>query len=160
MPSAMGNTGLRPLEAHRVRRDEIGVWRMLHAQDGGMMYALPARDTTLWEVLKASNAHLVHDGVGSLVGGFTVTPLERSLGTFGVIVIRQFRGAGYGKRMVELVAGAALAMNLKTLRVDVYADNASARALFATAGYRDFVWMEKNLTSVSHLVASESKDGQ
>lgn len=143
--SPRDSSGLRDIYAAKIQRAQIATWRRLHAEDDGMMYALPADDRTLWSQLSRCNAHLAFDGVDCLVGGFTLTLLAPGLASVGIMVERSLRRSGYGAKLMGLVEETARALGVRTLRADVYAENAAAIALLQGQGFREFVWLEKNL---------------
>ncbi|MBA3354127.1 MAG: GNAT family N-acetyltransferase [Blastocatellia bacterium] len=109
------------------------------------MYAAPlANVTELMGFLSGRQLFSVLLGE-KIVGGFTITPEKDRLATFGLLLSSEVRGRGLGRRIATLLQQQARAMNILTLRADVYADNYPCiRALEAT-GFRKFIWLEKNL---------------
>ena len=56
---------------------------------------------------------------------------------YSVVVAPQARGLGLGRRLVETMQRQALAAGCDTATLEVRADNAAARALYAALGYRE-----------------------
>lgn len=137
--------GLRPTRAVRATRADVRLWRSLHADDNNMMYPLPTRDGALWKQLTETNAHIVVDGVGCVIGAFTLRIIAPGIASFGVVVSKELRGSGCGVRVMELCESVARNLGIRTLRADVYTDNAPAQGLLKSQGFREFLWLEKNL---------------
>jgi len=110
-----------------------------------MIYALPPDNKTLWLALRGAHPHLVFDGVGCLIGGFTISRSHVHIGSVGIIVDTQFRGLGFGKVIMRHAEAYARTLGITVLRMDIYCDNDAMMSLANQAGYREFRWFERNL---------------
>ena len=127
--------------------EEMEFWRELYRDPdvARQMYAVPIDDEEALRESFAEGAFVVWEG-NRRVGGFTITREKQHRGTFGIVIHKEYRGQGYGLRVIkELVEPKAWEMGLMTLRADVYLDNIASRRLLDRAGYREFVWVEKNI---------------
>ncbi len=82
---------------------------------------------------------------GKPVGGFTITPEKDQLATFGFVIHPEFRGRGISHKMLILIQQEANKLGVLTLRADVYADNFPSIRAMQNAGFRKFLWLEKNI---------------
>lgn len=62
---------------------------------------------------------------------------SRALRIYSVVVAPDARGLGIGQRLVEALQALALAEGCDRVTLEVRADNAAARALYAKLGYRE-----------------------
>lgn len=62
---------------------------------------------------------------------------SRALRIYSVVVAPEARGLGIGQRLVEALQALALAEGCDRVTLEVRADNAAARALYAKLGYRE-----------------------
>jgi RimJ/RimL family protein N-acetyltransferase len=109
------------------------------------MYSAPTDSTdSLVAHLSARKVFTVWLGE-TRVGGFTITPEKDRLGTFGIVVEASHRGKGLSTEIMRLMEREACALGALTLRGDVYADNAPSIKALENAGFRKFLWFEKNI---------------
>lgn len=73
--------------------------------------------------------------LGNLIGLRRVG--SRALRIYSVVVAPEARGLGIGQRLVEALQALALAEGCDRVTLEVRADNAAARALYAKLGYRE-----------------------
>lgn len=83
--------------------------------------------------------------VKDFVGGFKISPISETIGTFGLFLLPAYRGRGLAKQVIQFIEQEAANLGFLTLRADVFADNAPSLRALRRSGYRDFVWLEKNL---------------
>lgn len=83
-------------------------------------------------------------GDGTPVATFKIE-LQGSVAMLGILVAPEFRGLGVSKMALKLAEGEARALGHHSLSVDIYSDNEAAIAAFSSAGFREFVWYEKNI---------------
>ena len=138
------------LESHPMRMSDLPFWREMYSDDRVKleMYSIPRQtDEEMFNyfnkegVAKAFTVTLSDISVG----GFTIQKENPTLGSFGFIVHKDHRGIGLGAKIIEIVQIRAKEMGLHTLRADVYADNKESISVLAKAGFRTFIWLEKNL---------------
>lgn len=109
------------------------------------MYAAPTGSMEEFKAfLRKRTLFTVFEG-SDRVGGFSITREGEFMGTFGFLVHRDFRGRGYGELLVTMLEEQAARMKLRTLRADVYDDNAASIKTLEKHDFRRFIWMEKNL---------------
>ncbi len=80
------------------------------------------------------------------VGGFTITPEKDRMATFGIVVESSQRGKGISSEIMRLMEWEAVKLGALTLRGDVYADNTASIRALESAGFRKFLWFEKNIS--------------
>ena len=109
------------------------------------MYAAPTDSAdALISYLSARRVFTVW--LGDLrVGGFTITTEKDRLGTFGIVVESSHRGRGLSSEIMRLMEHEARNLGVLTLRGDVYADNMPSIRALENAGFRKFLWFEKNI---------------
>lgn len=110
------------------------------------LYSAPrVSSAKLWIYLTTDQKAFTVRRGATRVGGFLLSAVTKCIGTFSVVIHPRFRRLGYGHKVMSLVFQAAKAEGFRTLRADVYADNDASLALLRKSGFRDFVWLEKNL---------------
>jgi len=68
------------------------------------------------------------------------------VGVIGIVVDKRFRGMGIGEKIIAATERVAQERGIRVLSADIYSDNMSAIKMFQVCGYREFIWMEKNIT--------------
>lgn len=63
----------------------------------------------------------------------------------GVLIGDEHRGTGLFSLMVPLIEREAEALGIRVLSADIYSDNEAAIRGFGGAGFRKFLWFEKNI---------------
>lgn len=124
----------------------VGAWSRMYAdpEASRQMYSPPADLADLAAYLQEHHATSVFL-TETLVGGFTLTREMQYRATFGILVAREYRGLGIGRQILSLLEQRARADGIRTLRADVYSDNEPCLHLLRKHGFREFVWLEKNL---------------
>ncbi len=125
--------------------DDLSFWQELYSDVTvkRQMYAVPLDAPEFWEYLTLRKTFTVWRET-ERIGGFTISP-NGHIASFGLVVHSRHRGCGYGNAIMCLLESAAKSMGIKTLRADVFEDNAACLQMLDNAGYRPFVWLEKNL---------------
>jgi RimJ/RimL family protein N-acetyltransferase len=109
------------------------------------MYAAPT-DSAAALIAYLSARRVFTVWLGDLrVGGFTITPEKDRLATFGIVVASSHRGRGLSSEIMRLMEREARNLGVLTLRGDVYADNVPSIRALENAGFRKFLWLEKNI---------------
>lgn len=67
------------------------------------------------------------------------------MGVVGILVDARFRHNGFGRSILMLAEAAAAEHGMRVMAADIYSDNTDAIRVFKRCGYREFVWVEKNL---------------
>lgn len=68
-----------------------------------------------------------------------------------LVVREKYRGAGLGRKMMAAAESAAMAGNVRWLRISVMAANGAARQLYSSAGFSElYVELEKDLGNVTN----------
>jgi RimJ/RimL family protein N-acetyltransferase len=109
------------------------------------MYTPPRDLADLCAYLREHHATSVFLG-DALVGGYTLTREIDARATFGILVAPGYRGCGIGDAILMRLERHAHALGIRVLRADVYSDNTACLSLLHTHGFREFVWLEKNLS--------------
>jgi phosphinothricin acetyltransferase len=109
------------------------------------MYTAPTdSEQALLDYLKPRSAFTVFLN-DQPIGGFTITNLGNRLGTFGFVIHPNYRGLGLASAIIKELEIKAKEMGIATLRADVYSDNTPSIKALESAGFRPFVWLEKNI---------------
>lgn len=78
----------------------------------------------------------VLDRDGRIVGGIGIHPGEvEGVHVLGMSILEEFRGQGWGRRLVETALEAARARGVVKVVLDVFPDNPRAIALYVSAGF-------------------------
>ncbi len=79
------------------------------------------------------------NGAGAMLGNLIGLRRagSRARRNYSVVVAPEARGLGIGQRLVEALQALALAEGCDRVTLEVRADNAAARALYAKLGYRE-----------------------
>lgn len=137
------------LSAQPLREEEYGFWAGLYAEESirRQMYSAPLDSLESFKAFlrKRTLFTLLLDGAP--IGGFSITREGQFMATFGFMLAPEFRGRGFSRNILEMLMEQAAAMGFRTLRADVYADNVPSIRALQSAGFRTFIWMEKNLPS-------------
>jgi RimJ/RimL family protein N-acetyltransferase len=134
-------------ECTPLTREDLPFWLEIYKDDEvrKQMYAAPTGSAEeLWSYLSHRKVFTVWVEK-KCVGGFTITIEKDLLATFGIAIHPEFRGCGYGAKIMGLLESEARKLGLKTLRADVYEDNHPCIRMLNRDGFRRFIWMEKNI---------------
>lgn len=138
------------LEARPVAEADLKFWKKLYSDVVArrQLYAAPTNvPAQLWAYLQTGQKSFTVWQGRRRVGGFLLAEVAPYLGTFSIVVLPSLRGKGYGRAIMMLIEAAALEEGYTTLRADVYLDNAASIALLEGIGFRQFMWLEKNLNT-------------
>jgi RimJ/RimL family protein N-acetyltransferase len=141
------STSLR-LVARAVTRADLDFWKSIYEDPEvqRQMYSAPfTSKTALWDYLRCEQQSFTVWQNEQRIGGFLLSQVAHLIGTFSIVIHKEFRGIGYGKEVMNLLEAQAKKSGYMTLRADIYADNASSIKLMENRGFRRFVWYEKNL---------------
>jgi len=136
------------LSATLVKRKDLPFWMDMYkdAEMQHQLYAVPMDSAqALSDYLHREKKAFTVWHQDRRIGGFFLSAVAPFIATFGIAVHRDFRGRGYGRSLMALVESTALQEGFRTLRGDVYSDNAASIALLEKCGFRHFIWMEKNI---------------
>jgi RimJ/RimL family protein N-acetyltransferase len=136
-----------PLVALPFAVSDAGFWLEIYRDEEvkKQMYAAPTDSVdSLISYLSARKVFTVWMQ-DKRVGGFTITPEKDRMATFGIVVDSQHRGRGLSSEIMVLMEKEARQLGALTLRGDVYADNTPSIRALENAGFRKFLWYEKNI---------------
>lgn len=136
------------LIAKATTKADLGFWQLLYGDPAvsSQMYSAPASSlTALWRYLRLGQFPYTVWKSQSRVGGFILAPATPHICTFSVAIEKKYRGSGLGVEVMGLLEKQALKKGFMTLRADVYSDNVKSLGLLKEIGFRDFVWLEKNI---------------
>ena len=106
---------------------------------------------------RESNGKIFVVDFGGPIGGFAcvltrVKSAEPDAGLteYGLvshlIVLEEFRGHGYGRKLLAMVEAYALSEGVRWLRIEVLASNVVARGLYLDGGFKEYgLELEKDL---------------
>lgn len=136
------------LIAKSVTRGDLPFWMEIYKDPEVLrqMYAAPLEsDKALWRYLHCEQKAFTVWESQKRIGGFLLSAIAPFIGTFSVVIHTTFRGRGYGGEVMRLIEQEATKESFKTLRADVYCDNKCSIALLENCGFRQFLWLEKNI---------------
>jgi RimJ/RimL family protein N-acetyltransferase len=137
-----------PLVALPFSASDAGFWLDIYRDEEvkKQMYAAPTDSAySLISYLSARKVFTVWMQ-DKRVGGFTITPEKDRMATFGIVVESQQRGKRLSSEIMRLMEKEAANLGALTLRGDVYADNSPSIRALENAGFRKFLWYEKNIS--------------
>ena len=135
------------LFAKPIEESQYQFWAQLYedVEIRRQMYAAPLDSIESFKsFLRKRTLFTVFCGTDA-VGGFSLTREDQFMATFGYMLSPEHRGKGYAGDVIEMLMRQAHIMGFRTLRADIYEDNIPSIRALDTAGFRKFIWMEKNL---------------
>jgi [ribosomal protein S18]-alanine N-acetyltransferase len=73
---------------------------------------------------------------GQIVGGISIHPTDfQGVHELGMSILAEFRGQGWGRRLVEAALDEARVEGIRKVELEVFPDNARAIALYASLGF-------------------------
>ena len=81
---------------------------------------------------------------GEPIGTFALEISETNA-SVGVLISEDHRGMGYLGGIFPHIVETAKTLGIRVLSADIYSDNDAAIRGFENAGFRKFLWFEKNL---------------
>lgn len=138
------------ITARPIQRPDLAFWKEMFSdsQTKKQMYLPPdGDDEDLFHYFSQQDNYFSFTVImdHKLVGGFAIRKETASMGTFGFVIHPNFRGQNLARKIILELEGTAKKMGLRTLRADVYTDNVQSLKTLRRAGFREFVWLEKNL---------------
>lgn len=136
------------LTAKAVKKSDLEFWMSMYrdAEVIPQMYAAPMEShEAFWKYLHREQKAFTVWKKGERIGGFFLSPVTQFIGTFSIVIHKDFRGSGYGYQVMRLIEKNAIQEGYRTLRADVYADNLKSIHLLEKCGFRQFIWLEKNI---------------
>jgi RimJ/RimL family protein N-acetyltransferase len=141
----------RDYGCRRTTKSDLTFWKEVYSDpDVKKFMALwgkePSDTQEFWEYLNTSERFVVYDiATEELVGGFTLYHRENKTAEFGIAIHPKFRGIGLGKIVLDFLQDTAKDLGIKTLKADVYEENKPSLSLLRGNGFRDVVFLEKNI---------------
>ena len=135
------------VSARPYSKDDSAFWLSLYrdTEVKKQMYAAPTNsEEDLTEYLADRHVFTVFLD-NTPVGGFTITQEKDHLASVGFVLHPNYRGLGIAGKILKLVEVEAKRLGIYTLRADVYADNHPSLRTLESAGFRKFLWLEKNM---------------
>ena len=136
----------------RTTKKDLAFWREVYSDpDVKKFMALWGKEPTdsqeFWEYLNSCDRFVVFNGDNELVGGFTIYHRENKTAEFGIATHPNFRGKGLGNVIMSFLQETAKDFGIKTLKADVYEENAASLSLLKKNGFKPIVFLEKNINS-------------
>ena len=135
----------------RTVKTDLTFWREIYSDpDVKKFMALwgkePSDTQEFWEYLNTSERFVVYNlDTNEPIGGFTLYHRENKTAEFGIALHPKYRGIGLGKVIIYFLQDTAKDLGIKTLKADVYAENKPSLSILRNSGFRDVVFLEKNL---------------
>jgi GNAT superfamily N-acetyltransferase len=129
----------------KVELGDIPVLRTWYSDSESVhqLYAAPDNETDFaYYMLQPHRFILAEDDVP--IATFRIEK-QGAAGVLGILVAPEARGRGVSELVLEFAEEAAHKLGFNILSVDIYSDNEAARRAFAKAGFREFLWYEKNI---------------
>lgn len=142
----VGNTN--QLIVKEVSMSDLEFWADMYndPEVNHQMYAIPKESyESLWKYLHCEQKAFTVWEEDKRIGGFLLSSVAPFIGTFSIMIYKDFRCRGYGSEVMKLIELKAIEEGYKTLRADVYIDNLRSIKLLEKCGFRHFIWLEKNI---------------
>jgi RimJ/RimL family protein N-acetyltransferase len=107
------------------------------------LYAAPEDETDFAYYMLQPHRFVLTDE-GTPIGTFRIEE-QGGAGVLGILVAPEARGRGIANAVLKFAEEAARALGFHVLSVDIYSDNEPALRAFSRAGFREFIWYEKNI---------------
>lgn len=133
------------LQCRKVELSDMPALKAWYSDEGSrrQLYA-PPDDETLFAYYMLQPHRFVVTAGSVPVATFRIEE-QGSAAVLGLLVAPSHRGLGLSARVIGLAEDAAKNLGFAVLSVDIYSDNQAALSAFASAGFREFVWYEKNI---------------
>ena len=134
----------------RIIKKDLPFWREIYSDPAVKKYMAlwgqePADTQDFWVYLNEAERFVVLNPDNEVVGGFTLYHRENKTAAFGIVTHPKFRGKGMGNIVYNYLQETARDLGIKTLKADVYEDNAASLALLKSNGFRPVVFLEKDI---------------
>ena len=134
----------------RTTKDDLSFWREIYSDPMVKTYmALWGEALTdtkeFWQYLNMCDRYVVFNSKNEIIGGFTIYNKKNKTAEFGISMHPNFKGKGLGNVLICYLEATAKDFGIKTLKADVYEENLACLTLLKKNGYRNVVFLEKNL---------------
>lgn len=133
------------MEVRKVELSDIPTLRKWYSDQESrhQLYAPPQSETEFAYYMLQPHRFIVLRS-GEPVATFRVEE-QGTAAVLGMLVAPGWRGRGVGKIVLGFAEKEAKSLGFNVLSVDIYSDNVAAIKAFASAGFREFIWYEKNI---------------
>jgi RimJ/RimL family protein N-acetyltransferase len=143
-----GNKSLRVTKGLSIRKVELTDIPLLREwysdeESRHQLYAPPQSETEFaYYMLQPHRFMVMRSSVP--VATFRIEE-QGSAAVLGILVSPDYRGRGIGTHVLGFAEREAKSLGFNVLSVDIYSDNKAAIKAFSRAGFREFIWYEKNI---------------
>jgi RimJ/RimL family protein N-acetyltransferase len=143
----MGDTDYR---CRRTTKDDLSFWREIYSDPLVKTYmALWGEVLTdtkeFWQYLNLCDRYVVLNSKDEIIGGFTIYNKKNKTAEFGISMHPDFKGKGLGNVLICYLETTAKDFGIKTLKADVYEENIVCLNLLKKNGFKNVVFLEKNI---------------
>lgn len=142
--------GCDDYSCRRTIKKDLSFWREIYSDPAVKSYlALWGEALTdskeFWEYLNLCDRFVVLNNQDDLIGGFTIYNKKNKTAEFGIVMHPNFKNKKLGSVLICYLEATAKDFGIKTLKADVYEENLACLTLLKKNGYRNVVFLEKNL---------------
>jgi len=143
--AAKARRGQTQLKCRKVTLADISLLRAWYSdkESKHQLYAAPSDETEFAYYMLQPHRFIVTES-GNPIATFKIEE-QGAAAVLGLLVAPDHRGRGVSKKVLQIAEEKSKDLGFHVLSVDIYSDNAAARAAFVAAGFREFIWYEKNI---------------
>jgi RimJ/RimL family protein N-acetyltransferase len=137
----------------RIAKKDLSFWKDVYKDSSTLdnMNSISEIKNTkdLWHHLNKIDRYVVltldRGMEDEVIGGFSFYNKKDEEATFGLVSHPKFRGQGLGYVIIDWLTDIAKDLGIKTLKADVYSDNEACLSVLRKKGFRELVYLEKQL---------------
>lgn len=134
----------------RTIKEDLSFWREIYSDPIVKTYMALWGEVLIdskefWEYLNLCDRYIVFNNKMEIIGGFTIYNKKNKTAEFGIAIHPSFKGQGLGNVLMCYLESTAKDFGIKTLKADVYKENIACLSLLKRNGFRDVVFLEKNI---------------
>jgi RimJ/RimL family protein N-acetyltransferase len=143
----MGDTDY---SCRRTIKNDLFFWREIYSDPMVKTYMALWGETLIdskefWEYLNMCDRYVVFNNKNEIIGGFTIYNKKNKTAEFGIVMHPNFKNQGLGNVLICYLEATAKDFGIKTLKADVYKENIACLTLLKKNGFRDVIFLEKNI---------------
>ena len=132
-----------------IKRD-LSFWREIYSDPTVKSYfALWGEALTdskeFWEYLNLCDRYVVFNNQNEIIGGFTLYNKKNKTAEFGIVMHPNFKNKKLGNILIFYLEVTAKSFGIKTLKAEVYEENLTCLTLLKKHGFKDIIFLEKNI---------------
>jgi RimJ/RimL family protein N-acetyltransferase len=134
----------------RTIKEDLSFWREVYSDPIVKKYfALWGEALTnskeFWEYLNLCNRYVVINSQNEIIGGFTIYNKKNKKAEFGIVLHPNFKNKKLGSVLMFYLESTAKSFGIKNLKAEVYEENLACLTLLKKHGFKDIIFLEKNI---------------